>query len=321
MVVASLAVAGCGSASVRDLPPAAEPRDSPPPAVSPDGTQIVVGGSPEGLAFDRASGTLAVGLRDPDGVALVDAATGRLEHTVALPANPRHAAAGGGVFYVPAEAAGQLYAIRARDGRVLWHTPVGPFPHGVAALPGGAVVGTERGNQIVFARAGHVSARVPVAVQPGGVAAVGAAGRVAVVSVRERVMELYSAIGSHPRVASAPAGVGPTHVVAAGNLAFVADTQGDALLVYKLAPQLVIVNRLRLASGPYGIAIDPARRRVWVSLTGTNRLAEVSATAHPRLLAEFATVRQPNDVAVDSQTGRVFVAGTAGRSVQVLDAP
>ena len=35
--------------------------------------------------------------------------------------------------------------------------------------------------------------------------------------------------------------------------------------------------------------------------------------------ATWPTVRQPNDVAVDEATGRVFVASTAGDQLQLID--
>ncbi len=42
--------------------------------------------------------------------------------------------------------------------------------------------------------------------------------------------------------------------------------------------------------------------------------------ADPVPVSEFATVRQPNSVAVDPETGTVYVAGTADGVVQIVTA-
>ena len=66
---------------------------------------------------------------------------------------------------------------------------------------------------------------------------------------------------------------------------------------------------LYLPGGPYGVALDPLRRRLWVTLPALNQLVELPAHGRPHVLRRFATVRQPDSVAVDEHTGRVFVTG------------
>ncbi|HEX4305898.1 MAG TPA: hypothetical protein VHZ54_07685, partial [Solirubrobacterales bacterium] len=53
----------------------------------------------------------------------------------------------------------------------------------------------------------------------------------------------------------------------------------------------------------------------WVTETATDRVAEYSLRGKlPRRVATYPTLRQPNSVAVDERTSRVFVAGRdAGR--------
>ena len=53
------------------------------------------------------------------------------------------------------------------------------------------------------------------------------------------------------------------------------------------------------------LGVDAARRRLYVTLTGTNQLRSYRIDG-PKLVADrsWATVRQPNDVAVDETTGR-----------------
>jgi DNA-binding beta-propeller fold protein YncE len=57
-----------------------------------------------------------------------------------------------------------------------------------------------------------------------------------------------------------------------------------------------------------------------VTETATDLLAEydVSGSA-PRLLTTFSTVGQPNSVAVDERTGRVYVTGGRDGTLQVLE--
>ena len=61
---------------------------------------------------------------------------------------------------------------------------------------------------------------------------------------------------------------------------------------------------------PYGIALDLARGRLWVTLTARNQLVEYAVGEGPtRRIATYPTVRQPNSVAVDPRSGVVYVAG------------
>ena len=95
-------------------------------------------------------------------------------------------------------------------------------------------------------------------------------GRVAVVAPRARKLELHGRSAE-----SAPAGVGPTHVACLpAGPCWVLDTRGDALLVFSLRPHLELVRRLYLPGGPYGVALDPARRRLWITLPALNELVE-----------------------------------------------
>jgi DNA-binding beta-propeller fold protein YncE len=175
---------------------------------------------------------------------------------------------------------------RAPAGRVV---PVGERPEGVVTPP--RAVATMRGGQ-----------------------------RLAVVSGRERVLELYDA-HSRRRLGSAPAGVGPTHVACLDRgPCYVADTRGDALLVFAVGDGVAPTRRYRLAGGPYGIALDHRRRRLFVTLPGRNELVELVAHGRPHVVRRWPTVRQPDSVAVDERTGRVFVTGTADGVLEILDA-
>jgi DNA-binding beta-propeller fold protein YncE len=136
----------------------------------------------------------------------------------------------------------------------------------------------------------------------------------AVVRPRERALDVFDTRPRRP-AGKVSVGIGPTHVVGGGGRFFVVDTRGSALLEVRLDP-LRVHRRTQLGGRPYGIAMDPARRRYWVTLTARNEVAEL--TDH-RVLRRFPTVRQPNFVAVDPRSGRVFVAGRRHGTLQFFD--
>lgn len=140
--------------------------------------------------------------------------------------------------------------------------------------------------------------------------------RVAVVRARERALELFAADTLRP-LGRIDVGIGPTHVVARGARLFVVDTRGNGLIEVSTDP-LRVHRRTYLEGSPFGIAFDPVRKRFWVTLTATNRVAELTDR---RVLRSFPTVRQPNSVAVDPKTGRVFVGSRKDGALQLLDPP
>lgn len=312
--------AGCGSTSfVGDLPPAAEPASSPRLEQRPAGRVVAVGNAPEGAVADPATGLVAVGLREPDELALVDGATGEVTRRVPLPGAPRHLglAAPGGPVLVPAERADELIPVSLPHGHAD-EVPVGVFPHDAVAAGGKVFVGDERGNTVSVVDGDRVR-RLPVATQPGGLAAVDEGRVLAVVSVRERVVELYDT-RTLERLARAPAGAGPTHVVpGSGGRIYVVDTTGDGLLLFETRPELRLTRRVALLGAPYGLAVDPERGRLWVTLTATNEVVELAAGSRPHVLRTLPSVRQPNTVAVDPATGRAYVTGRADGVLQLLD--
>jgi DNA-binding beta-propeller fold protein YncE len=135
---------------------------------------------------------------------------------------------------------------------------------------------------------------------------------------RARVLELYDP-RTLKRVARAPAGVGPTHVVAVSDRLYVADTQGGALLVFATRPKLALVRRVYLPGGPYGMAVDPVRHRLWVTLTARNEVVSLPANGRPRPLVYLPTVRQPDSVALDPELGTLAVTGRDAGALQLVD--
>jgi DNA-binding beta-propeller fold protein YncE len=313
--VAAVALGGCGSAG--ELPPAPEPAVSPPLTERPAGRVVRVGSNPEGLAADPRTGLVAVGLRNPDRLALVDGETGRVMRDVRLPESPRHLQLSpAGSVLVPAERANALVEVPLPHGRPRV-TPTGRFPHDAAAVGGRIVVANEHDDSLSVAERGRVVRALDAPRQPGGVAAAGGSLAV-VVGVRARRVALFDVIAAR-KLGEATAGVGATHVVAAGGFAYVADTEGDAILVYRLRPKLEFLDRANLPGAPYGMALDRRRRRLWITLTERNEVVRYDLTHHaPRRIASYPTVRQPNSVAVNETSGRVYVASRTGSELQIL---
>ena len=144
------------------------------------------------------------------------------------------------------------------------------------------------------------------------------AGRVAVVRGRERVVELRDARTGRV-LGRADAGVGPTRAVARDRWLWVVDTAGEALLVFRTRPKLQLVRRVFLPGGPYAIALDARKLRLWVTLGRTNEVAELPAHGRPHELRRLPALRGPDAVAVDSAVNRVWVAGRG--ELEVIDPP
>lgn len=281
---------------------------------------IEVGSAPEGVVADPQTGIVAVALRSPDELALVDGREGELIRKVPVPESARHLALDGRDVLVPAERANVLARVRLPGGEVT-SIPVGPYPHDAVAAGGRVFVGDERDRTISIVEGDRKIDQIQAAVQPGGLAALEDGRTILAVSVKERVIEAFDARTGR-RIGSTPVGVGPTHVVTDGkNLAYVTDTAGGAVLVLRLRPRLEITRRVHVPGSPYGIAIDRERDHLWVTTTKDNQLVQLTADGRPRPLARFPTVQQADTVAVDERTGRVFVTGRVDGTLQLLDAP
>jgi len=329
-VAVALALGACGGedeptrpaeAGVRlPFPPtAAEPAASPAPSREPAGRVVPVGSGPEGVAFDAETGLVAVGLREPALLALVDGASGQVRERVEIAGAPRHLqlAAPGGPVLVPAEDADALVEVSLPGGEART-TRVGDNPHDATALGERRFAIDEFSSTLSAVRDGRRVRQVPVDAQPGGVTAVGD-DQIAVISVRAYTVALYGA-GDLRELGSQNAGYGPTHVVVDddGRL-YITDTRGGALLVYETRPRLRFVGRVPLAGSPYGLAIDRRQGRVLVTLTGRNELVELTTGDEPREVRRVPTVRQPNTLAVDERTGRIAIASRTDGTLQLID--
>jgi YD repeat-containing protein len=304
---------------------AAEPANAGLPVVPPAGKVVSIGNAPEGIVIGT-SGIGAVAVRNPDGVELIDAATGAVRQTVPTRGAARHLSLAGpnGPVLVPLEGSNELCELTLADALVISTAAgVGRQPHDAARTDAGTIVVTnEAGGGVVFVRGGAVVASLPAGpVQPGGVAAVG--NFAAVADVQGNGVWVYDG-STRQQVAQGPVGLKLTHAVGmSGDLAAFADTDGGAVFVERIDPQLAQVAKIDAPGKPYGLAYDAARRRLYVTLTASNlvRLIDVSDATRPRILGDVPTVQQPNSVAVDPRSGSVLVTGSdpgGGSGLQIV---
>jgi DNA-binding beta-propeller fold protein YncE len=279
---------------------------------------VQVGFKPEGVVADPVAGVFAVGVREPAEIVLVEGESGAIVRRVPLPEPARHLAFDGDRVLVPAEDADLLLRVSVPGGRVA-AAPTGREPHDAAAAAGRVFAADEFAHTLTVLEQGEPVTTIGTALQPGGVTPLDRGRQVAVVSVRERVVETFDA-ATGERTGRAPAGVGPTHAASDnGDYLFVTDTAGGALLVYHLRPELELIRRYPLPGSPYGVAIDNVRHLMYVTQTALNQLTELTVGGRPSLVARYATPQQPNTVAVDETTGRVAVTGKVDGVLQLLD--
>jgi DNA-binding beta-propeller fold protein YncE len=332
MLIAILSVfGGCGSeqessdqgaTEEESGAPAAEPAKAQPVEEVPAGRVFEVGNEPEGVVADPETGLVAVGLREPNELALVDGASGEVVRTVELPESPRHLGivAPSGPVLVPAEGSWTLVQVSLPEGEITSETPVGAVPHDAAAAPDGRIFVTNEFSDTISVIEGDAYLEtVKAPLQPGGVATT-EDGLVGVIGVSALELEVFDA-STLESLGRVEAGDGPTHLKAGpDNRFYVTDTRGDAILIYQTRPEPEQIERVSLPGQPYGIAVDPKRGHLWVTLTAENQLVQFALEGGTlRELARYPTVSEPNTVAMDTASGRVFVTGRANGELQILD--
>ncbi len=129
-------------------------------------------------------------------------------------------------------------------------------------------VANEHGGTVTAIRGDRIVKVFTDSVQPAGLASVG--NLMGLLDVRKNDLTVYDA-EAMSIVGSTPAGDGPTHLVADKHGRYVAaDTRGDAVRVFDTKPSQIA--EIAQPGGPYGIAYDPVRDRLWVASSGTNEV-------------------------------------------------
>jgi len=205
-------------------------------------------------------------------------------------------------------------------------SPAGRVVEGPAARdPWIATAGTRtfvvdrRANALRVLEGGRELKRLPTGLEPAAVVAAGKRRQVAVLSVHERVLDLFDAVTLR-RIGRANAGAGPARLASDGDtVLYVTDATAGAVLVYHTIPKLTLVRRYPLDGGPWALAYDDRRRRLWVTLAAANRVAELTGGIRIRRLADHPSLRRPSAVAVDASSGDVTVSGARQGVVQLLE--
>jgi hypothetical protein len=305
---------------VSDNPIAATAARSPAATAEPAGTVRALSGTPTSMIVDADTRLLAVAVDRPPSVLLYpldDAGSLGRPTTVPLPgpADALTLARPGGPLLAAAGSSGELVRIALPGGET---TP--------ARIHGEPVSAADFGDRTLVA----VRDRKAVAVLGGGgdrmisgelysADQVLSTGKGAVVfdRLRNALFELEVRGGTVDE--GLRAGEGSTNAVTDRfGRVLVADTRGGALLAFSLDP-LLMRQRYPVPGSPYGLAYDPRRDLAWVTLTARNQVVGFDmAGGEPVEKYRFATVEQPNNVAVDPISGRVIVASATGKGIQVI---
>jgi len=337
---------GCGDAAggdpqqVAEVLQAAVPATSPQVGATPAGLVVAVDGRAGATVIDPVNRILAVAAQDPDRVLLYDldellgaaSAPGAVAvvgedpaavprpRTVALPGRVDQLDLGAdGELLAPVRSAGVLLRITLLSDNaepVVRPVTVAGGPVAAAVVAGRTVVALADqqavavldGDRVVHTVAGFAGAADLVAV--GGRAAVLDRLRTAIVTIDPATGRLGPALR---------AGNGATN--AAGDRfgrVLVTDTRDGELLAFTADP-MIMRQRYPVPGAPYAIAYDPARDLAWVTLTERNEVVGFDvAGGEPVERYRLATVRQPDAIAVDSDSGAIVVVSGTGEGMQVV---
>jgi hypothetical protein len=323
-------IAGCGAAgssrpgqAIVPAAPASAPLGGPAPAGIVDplrarATEVVV---------DARTGTVAVALVGPPRLLLrtLDGAAPVRQVPLPGPAADLVLAAEGGPLLVPVSAPGSLIRVPL-DGGAPTRTDLGGSAHGAVAVGGVTVVAL--GDRLALLDGNRLRTTVPGFVDAARLVLAGSdatpnatpdATKVGVLD-RERTAVSVVDLPSGEISAALSAGNGPADAVADrfGRM-LVTDVRDGELLAFAGDPP-VLRQRFPLPGAPYGLAYDGRRDLAWVTLTARDEVVGLNmAGGEPVVVYRFPTVHQPDAVAVDPVSGRVFVVSASGAGLQVID--
>lgn len=318
LVACSSAQPSTDASSVGPTVPAAVPAVAPPTSVTPAGMVWPLPGNATAVVVDTTSRTLAVAIDKPASVLLFSlddmAAPAR---SVSLPGAAAHLslAAPGGPLLVPVPSVNAVVRVALPDGaNSAVSVPGGPTSAAMVgdellvALPSRQAIAVVDGDQ--------VRRTITGAVMPDQVLGVGTRA-VALDKEQSALFDVDPASGSLG--AGLRAGDGATNaVVDSYGRVLTVDTRTGELLLFSANP-LLMRQRYPVDGVPFGIAFDPHRDLAWVTLTASNLVIGYDvAGGEPVEKYRLPTIRQPDSVAVDPDSGRVFVLSATGGGIQVI---
>jgi hypothetical protein len=317
MVVASGA---CAQESGDAPPPTIAPAvaaDSPPVTKPPAGDVRPLGPGVTSV-FDKGTRTLAVLSTEPGGrTVLTGLGPSAAPRTVPLP-TPATALASDGRGTAYASTRGGYLRVDLTDGAVEQQSVDDAADVDFTAVTlrddGTVVLGSADGAVYTLGSGSAVTARLQIFARVDALAAQGDT-----VFVLDRGQTSVTSVDSSGTKAehALRAGEGATTIAAddAGRV-LVADTRGEALLVYGTNP-LMLRQRYPVEGAPYGLA--GASRLVWVSQTATNSVVGYDlSTGIPVEKVRYPTVQQPNSLALDDDADTLYVVSGSGAGVQVI---
>jgi DNA-binding beta-propeller fold protein YncE len=315
VLTGAVLVGGCAKSSEPNDPlqvaatlESATPAPSPDQAGTPAGTVLPLTGKATALAF--AGGVLAVAVEQPPSV-LLYAYPDPTPRTVALPGPAaRLTTSASGSFEASVPSGGGVVTISPSDGTTSSKSFDGG-PSDIAVLDGKTFVAQHDSRSV---RVGDHT--IGPVTSPDQLLVAG--DRVVVLDrLRSAVFDVDPK--SDTLGAGLRAGDGATNaVVDRFGRVLVTDTRGGELLAFTANP-LIMRQRYPVPGAPYGLAYDPRTDLAWVTLTEKNEVVAYHvAGGEPVEKYRFATVRQPDSVAVDPGSGRVYVASANGQGIQVI---
>jgi DNA-binding beta-propeller fold protein YncE len=325
VLVGGVALAGCSSGQqtqddLQSAPTlvAATPAASPEPAAKPAGTTIALPGDASAMVADPQTHTLAVAVTKPAELLLFSMTDPQSPpRTVPLPGTVSHLslARPGGPVLAPVESANQVVQVTIPSGTTAV-VPVAGGPTSATEFQGQMLVAVPARQSIDMLTGDKVTRTITGDVTPDQV--ITADGKVVMLDrIRSAVFDVETDTGKLGT--GLRAGQGATNAAVDGyGRIVVTDTRTGELLAFSADPVL-LRQRSPVAGVPYGIAVDIRRNLAWVTATRTNQVIGYDlAAGQPVEKYRLPTVRQPNSVAVDPDSGRVFVASADGGGIQVM---
>lgn len=296
----------------------AEAAVSPPVTGTPDGEIRPVSSHTQAAVFDAATATLALLAPGPAGQSTVTLLTrDQQPRTVPLP-SPATALAGDNKGGLLLSTRGGYFRVDIAGAKATRVDIEGQSDVDFTAIAlradGKPVLGSAQGTVYTLASGNTVGAQLTIFAQ---VDALVTQGNTAIVLDRGQT-SVTTVDPSGTRAAHAlRAGEGATTMaIDPDGRVLVADTRGEALLVYGTDP-LMLRQRYPVRASPYGLAGSPTR--TWVSQTASNTVIGYDlSTGIPVEKVRYRTVQQPNSLAYDDESDTLYVLSGSGAGVQVI---